>query len=444
LNVVHISASDLGGGAARAAYRLHVGLRRAGCESTMLVVDKRSDDFHVARYQFQLSLAERLKRRVRNRVLKWNWQTYEAKRPKGLEPFSSDQSQVGGDVSLALPLSGIINLHWVAGFIDYNQFFSRVPNRTPVVWTLHDMNPFTGGCHYALGCSAYISGCGSCPQLGSTTQRDLAFTIFHRKRRAVLNVANNRLHIVSPSHWLARQAGESAVFRNLEISVIPNGLDVDSFQPRNKQVAREALGIDQKAKVVLFIAESISVHRKGLDLLLDALDALSDVQGLCLLTAGSGNFMVQHKVAHCHMNHVNSDRILSVIYSAADVLVAPSRQENLAQTAIEAMACGTPVVAFQVGGFLDIVRPGLTGLLAKAADVRELRDCIARLLSDSALRAEMAANCRQVVLKEYSLELQAKRYLCLYESLSGEQVSQSPDAQMKSYLSTGKMALASQ
>jgi glycosyltransferase involved in cell wall biosynthesis len=305
----------------------------------------------------------------------------------------------------------------VAGFVDYSSIFVDRQQGVPVVWTLHDMNPFTGGCHYDAGCQAYISGCGSCPQLGSTTKRDLAYAIFRRKYRALSSVLARKTRIVSPSHWLAREARKSMLFRELEISIIPYGLDVKTFQPRTKLAARGALGIETGIKVILFVADQIDNKRKGFDLLLSAVESLGNWRNILLLTVGGGNYVLRTDLPHCHIGQVNSDKLLPAVYSAADVFVIPSRQDNLAQTALEAVACGTPVVGFDSGGMGEIVRPGITGLLAKPDNVRELRDCIAKLLTDPILQSEIAANCRRIAIEEYSLELQAKRYVDLYKSL---------------------------
>jgi glycosyltransferase involved in cell wall biosynthesis len=417
LQVVHVSTRDIVGGAARAAFRLHLGLRELGLASTMLVADKRSDETNVACYQPSSSLIERVKRRLRSDAQKRVWRSYASTRPMGLEPFNSDQSTFGEGLSAALFSHDIVNLHWIAGFGDYASFFADVPHRMPVVWTLHDMNPFAGGCHYDAGCQAYIGGCGSCPQLGSNTKHDLAYAIFQRKHRALSRIPVRNLRIVSPSRWLAQEARKSMLFQKFEVSVIPCGLDLETFQPRNKHAAREALGLELDAKVVLFVADQIGNSRKGLDLVLAALDSLGDRHGVQLLTVGNGKCMVPSNFYHSHIGQVNSDRILSTIYSAADVFVVPSRQEAFGQTAIEALACGTPVVGFRVGGIAETVTPGLTGLLAEPENVRELRDCIAKLLTDSSLRTEMAANCHRVAKEEYSLQLQAGRYLDLYQSL---------------------------
>jgi glycosyltransferase involved in cell wall biosynthesis len=416
-NILHLSNSDISGGAARAAYRLHVELCKLGCQSKMLVADKRSNDLSVEHYRPPSSLFDRLKHRRRIIAQRRTLQSYAATRPKGLELFSSDRSQFGSSVAAAMPSCDVVNLHWVAGFVDYQSFFTQVATRMPVVWTLHDMNPFTGGCHYDCGCSAYVKECGRCPQLGSASRRDLAHTIFHRKRRALSDPAIRKICIVSPSNWLAQSAANSALFRDLEIRVIPNGVDLSIFQPRGQLAAREVLGIPPDSKVILFVAHRLDNNRKGSDLLLSALDALSIPNGVFVITVGSGTFEYGKKFSHYHLGQIDSDPILSIIYSAADVFVIPSRQDNLPLTALEALACGTPVIGFRTGGVSEIVRPGITGLLAEPKNARDLRDCIAKLLVDSSLRNAMAVNCRQVAIEDYSINLQAIRYSDLYRDL---------------------------
>jgi glycosyltransferase involved in cell wall biosynthesis len=385
-------------------------------DSRMLVAHKTSDDPNVACYIPPSSLIERLRRRFRNGVRRRALRSYASTRPEGLELFSSDQSQYGGDPIAALPPNTIANLHWVSGFVDYSSVFD-LSLRSHIVWTLHDMNPITGGCHYNAGCRAYISGCGSCPQLGSTAKHDLAYAIFQRKHRALSRIPVRNIRVVSPSRWLADEACKSVLFRELSISVIPYGLDVEAFQPRDKVAARMALGLASEAKVVLFVAADVGSQRKGFDLLLSALKELDGCQGIQLLTVGGGKCVLPTELSHCHVGEVNSDRILSAVYSAADVFVIPSRQDNLPLTALEALACGTPVIGFGSGGMPDIVRPYITGLLARPEDVRDLRDAIATLLGDSNLRHELSVSCRQIATREYGLEVQASRYIKLYKSL---------------------------
>jgi glycosyltransferase involved in cell wall biosynthesis len=421
MKVVHLNTYDISGGAARSAYRLHMALSRAGCDSTMFVSQSSSDDPTVVQSRPpRQNFLSRLHNHVRYRRIDRDFARYGISRPDGYERFSDDRSPHGTDLVNQLPISDVINLHWIAGFVDYRTFFTAIPRVTPIVWTMHDMNAFTGGCHYSMGCSQYIKQCGACPQLGSSSPKDLAYQVWRRKRKTFARIAAKRLHLVSPSRWLAREVKESFLGRAFNVSVIPYGVDVDAFAPRDRQTARSFLGIPQQARVVLFLSDALNNARKGYPLLAQALAGLNNVAEIFLLSLGRGQPAVDTKTPQLHFGYVDNDRVLSFIYSAADVYVIPSLQDNLPNTVLEAMACGTPVIGFDVGGIPDMVRPGSTGLLARRADVNSLRDSISELLQDATRRATMAANCRRIAINEYALEVQARRYTDLYESIVEE------------------------
>jgi len=199
--------------------------------------------------------------------------------------------------------------------------------------------------------------------------------------------------------------------------VIPNGLDTNVFAPRDQGAARGELGIAPSAKVILFAADGINVRRKGLHLLLDALRGLHFEGQVVLLSVGSGNAPAVEGFSHVHLPSLDDDERLSRIYSAANIFVAPSEQDNLPNTVLESMACGVPVASFSVGGIPDAVRPGLTGYLARPGDVADLRAVICRLLERDDERAQMSRTCRSVAVQEYALEVQARRYRDLYNEL---------------------------
>jgi len=420
MRILHINATDNIGGAGRAAYRLHTGLRRIGQDSAMFVLRRSSSDPDVIAFTPATDLFSRLRRRLRWEWINRSFTRYRNSRPEGLELFSDARTQYGPAPLRRLPLCDVINLHWVAGLVDYTSFFAQVPQHTPVVWTLHDMNAFTGGCHYDHGCGKYRDRCGACPQLGSEDERDLSRHVWERKRRASSQVEPGRLHIVTPSRWLAREAERSALLARLPVSIIPNSLDPDVFVPRERKVARAALQIPQEAAVVLFVSDSTVNRRKGFTLLAQALAGLSDLPDLFLVSLGRGRPSLEGTVPHRHLGHLGDDRLLALVYSAADLFVIPSLQDNLPNTVLEAMACGTPVVGFDVGGIPDMVRPGVTGVLAPVGDVNALREAIAELLQDPARRAEMSKNCRRIAVEEYALEVQARRYVELYEWMLGQ------------------------
>jgi glycosyltransferase involved in cell wall biosynthesis len=253
--------------------------------------------------------------------------------------------------------------------------------------------------------------------LGSADNFDLSAAIFRRKRTAYDRLQPEKVRIVTPSRWLSREASRSVLFRRFEITTIPNGLDTEVFRPRTRTVAREVFGIPQEMRIIMFAAQSLDNYRKGLDLLIAALDGLNASGKIGVVSVGDGRPFGALYGNHFPLGELKSERLMSFAYSTADVFVSPSREDNLPNVLVEAMACGTPTVAFEVGGIPDIIRPGVTGLLATAEDVRSLRHAILVILSDDEKRKSMSRASRRIALHEYRLELQAERYRRMYEQL---------------------------
>lgn len=415
MNILHLSTHDITGGAARSAYRLHQGLGRRGHQSRMLVSTKASHDPYVVTVDLPADLLSRVRRRLRRKRIERDFARYRPSRPAGLEAFSDDRTPGEAALVRLLPECDVINLHWVAGLLDHPSFFSSVPRVRPIVWTLHDMNALTGGCHYDLGCRRHATQCGACPQLGSPDPGDLASQVWQRKSEALSGVPPRALHIVAPSRWLARTAKQSALLARFPVTVIPYGIDLEVFAPRDRRAAREVLGIPQAARVVLFLADVLSNGRKGFDLLMRALQGcVHKVDHLALMSLGHNPPPNELPVPWFHFGFLADDRLLSLMYSAADVFVIPSRQDNLPNTVLEALACGLPCIGFDVGGISDMVRAGVTGLLAPSNDVDGLERATVELLGDEARRRTMARTCRAVCLAEYALDRQAQRYAELY------------------------------
>ena len=417
LNILHLNTYDIIGGAARAAHRLHRGLLSLGYDSSMFVAARHSDDPTISALIPPSGLKYSLIRLLRRVMIKCSFIRYLRNRPDCYEIFSDDRSQFGSFHLPQLPAPNIINLHWVARFIDYGFFFKGVTELYPVVWTLHDMNAFTGGCHYNNGCQNYKSKCGNCPQLGSTRASDLSYQIWRRKNKIFKKIRPNRLHIVATNKWMATEAKNSGLLRDFPVTTIPYGLDTSVFSPRDRQTSRYALEIPRNSRVVLFVADSTTHQRKGFTLLLEALKGIKDLKSLFLLSIGNGEPVMGDHIPHLHLGHIDNDRLLSLVYSAADLFVIPSLQDNFPNTVLESMACGTPVAGFAVGGIIDMIRPEVTGLLAPQQDINALGNAIVKLLPDSIRLKKMAEDCRRLVVEEYSLEVQAKRYLELYKEI---------------------------
>jgi len=413
MKIAIVNTCANGGGAARAANRLHEGLRRAGHESIMYVLQGQGDG--VICYAPSASLIHMVQRKIRSSLNVHALSRYSGRRPEGLETFTDSRTPVGKAIVGQLPSCDVVNLHWVAGFVDY----ACIPllGEKPMVWTLHDMNPFTGGCHYDNGCDKYRTSCGACPQLGSGQENDLASRIWHRKQKAIRRLNPERFHLVAPSKWLADQARQSTLFRRFPVSVIPNGLDTGAFAPRKTDTLRQIYGIAPDDHVLLFLADSITNERKGLRFLLDAVQSINDTSKLVLMSVGQGIANVAESIRYIQLGRMEDDRMLSLIYSMADVFVVPSIQDNLPNTVLESIASGTPVIGFDIGGIPDMVREGESGLLVPARNVASLKSAIEALLWNDELRKSMAAKCREIAVKEYDLSIQAQAYSSLYSQV---------------------------
>jgi len=418
MKILHLGTNDIIGGAARASFRVHWALRKQGYDSTVLVAHRHSHDPTVSALVPSTDLSTRLQRHLRRRQILGDFARYHATRPKNLEPFNEDRSVHAFDLVKQLPPCDVINLHWVSGFLDYHAFFSALPQRTSVVWLLHDMNVLTGGCHYDDDCGRHMTGCGACPQLGSADPEDLSRQVWKRKQEVFSALEANRLHIVAPSRWMFELIKGSPLLSKFPVTLIPYGIDLEEFAPRDRSFAREVLGIPQGAQVVMFVSENLTNRRKGFSLLTAALSGLTQTHNLFLLSVGKGKPPVTDLLPCLHIGQVWDDRWLSLIYSAADLFVIPSLHDNLPNTVLESMACGTPVVGFDVGGIPDMVRSGTTGLLVPVGDSVALGHAVTHLLNTPSTCRQMAAECRKIVIEEYSYELLAKRYAALYESVS--------------------------
>jgi len=411
MKVVLINTSDTEGGAARAAYRLHQGLQGIGVSSQMLVKNKKSGDPNVIGSQTGIgNKFDKIISTISNSPLRLY-----PERNRGI--FSSQWLPDSLAAKVAKIQPDIINLHWVCG--GYMQVESVPKFNKPLVWTLHDMWPFTGGCHYSEECDRYTKSCGSCPQLHSSKDSDLSRWVWHRKAQAWKNL---NLTLVTPSHWLAECAKSSSLLQEYPISVIANGLDPEVYKPLNRRLVRESLNLPQNKQLVLFGAmQGIEDRWKGFPLLVPALQSLSKSEWqdkIELLVFGSSQPENPINVGFkTHYLGRLKDESLAKVYAAADVMVVPSRYEAFGQTASEALACGTPVVAFDVTGLKDIVDRQQNGYLAKPYETEDLARGIAWVLEDPDRHQKLCRSARLKVEEKFTLQVQARAYKNLYEEI---------------------------
>lgn len=311
----------------------------------------------------------------------------------------------------------IVNLHWIGkGFVSLEEI-ARLPQ--PLVWTLHDMWPLTGGCHYSGGCTRFHTQCGACPILHSSREHDLSAWVWRRKRRAWSGLP---LTLVAPSRWMAEQAQKSARFAGATVRVIPYGIDASLYQPLDRRFARQTLGLPQDKRLALFGAVSAtSVPRKGFAYLQQALHHVAamghtDVELVVFGSSAPPNAPDLGMPVH-YLGKLSDDVSLALTYAAADLFVAPSIEDNLPNTVMEALACGTPVVAFHVGGIPDMVQHQENGYLASPFSVEELAQGMMWVMEDEARHQRLSATARATVERRYTLAQQAQQYSDLYQEL---------------------------
>lgn len=413
MNLLILNTFDSEGGAAIATHRMHRGLRSIGVDSHMLVQEKKTDDPHVTGPQSKLQKAIAM---LRPHVERIPLGFYKSRKNVIFSPAWIPE-RIASQISDMSP--DIVHLFWVnAGFLKIESIGKF---DVPVVWTLHDMWPFTGGCHYDDGCGRFEKSCGNCPILGSERETDLSKRTLIRKQESW---KEEPITIVATSRWLADMARSSTLFRNRRIEVIPNGIDQEQYKPADKQAARAVYNLPQDKRLVLFSAFSAtSDKRKGNQFLEQALEEMSragwgDRVELVVIGAShppARSSSLGMKVHYMGRLHDEVSQVL--LYSAADVLVAPSMQENLSNTVMESLACGTPVVAFDIGGMPDMIDHQKSGYLAVPFDHIDLAKGIIWVLEEEGRRFALGKKARQTVLERYTLATVADRYLRLYQSL---------------------------
>lgn len=410
MRILHLAMHE-NTGAGRAAMRLHEGLIQLGQQSSVLTGRKTSSLKSVYQLGFTDSTLKETQFILVNKFLN-------PKLNKKTSVFSINvtPSQVIKKIRTLNP--DIINLHWVGWeFISIEEVKAL---KVPIVWTLQDMWPFTGGCHYSEGCEQYTKSCGNCPQLNTNKQQDLSHWVWQRKARAWKNL---NLAIAAPSHWIADCTQRSSLFKDVKIEVIPFCLNTQKYHPISQKSARKVLNLPNDKSLILFGAfRATDDYRKGFHLLKAAIHELA-VSGWAtkveFVVFGSPEpenpLNLEFKVHY--LDHLNDDLSLALVYSAADVMVVPSLQESFGQTASESLACGTPVVAFNTTGLKDIIDHHINGYLAEPYQIEDLAHGIAWVLEDPERHQILRKAARRKAEESFSLKLQAQRYVELYSRL---------------------------
>jgi glycosyltransferase involved in cell wall biosynthesis len=413
VKVLIVNSSDLTGGAARAAYRIHKGLCGIGINSKMLVQYKTSDDKTVIGPTNKFKKGLNFLRPALDSSVKYFVGGSKAIFSPAWFPFSNIPAQIN---SIS---PDIVHFHWICDGMLRIEDLKRV--NKPIIWTFHDMWAFTGGCHCSNDCDRFQQSCGNCPQLNRRSKNDLSQSVMRRKKKAW---GKSDITIVTPSNWLAKCVKESSLFKGKgrRIDIIHNGLDLDQFKPVDKTTARRIWNLPINKKLILYGArDATSDKNKGFDLLYEALKRLINKwpgkAELVVFGSSEPKNPLDFGLPVHYLGYLHDEISLSLLYAAADVMVVPSRQESFGQTVSESLACGTPAVAFSVTGLIDIIDHRTNGYLAKPFDVSDLSFGIDWILYDENRYKMLCIKAREKAAACFDIDIIAKQYADLYESI---------------------------
>jgi len=311
---------------------------------------------------------------------------------------------VGQDIARhpAIQAADILHLNWINnGFLSLKSMEALQALGKPIVWSMHDMWPFTGGCHYSGDCRNYELACNQCLFLNNPGPRDMAWQSWNRKRDFYKKL---NWKFIATSKWLMQEASKSPLLENADVRVVPNPVDTDLFSPKDKMEMRKLLNLPTDKKLILFVAMDVNESRKGFTFLEHALWHLRQERPI----------WEKLSFKQYHLGFLEEEEKMVAAYNACDVYIMPSLEDNLPNTVLEASACGLPVVAFNTGGIPEMVEHHKSGFLAKRLDVLDLANGIEWVLGEG--RDELGAFARKKMLEGFSFRVIAHQYKSVYDT----------------------------
>ena len=416
MRVLIVNTSERTGGAAVAASRLMEALNNNGVKAKMLVRDKETDRLTVAAVPGQKWMQFYF---LWERFVVWLRLYFNRK-----HLFEVDIANCGADVT-QLPEfqeADVVHLHWInQGMLSLKGIRKILNTGKPVVWTMHDIWPATAICHLTLDCRNFETQCAHCRLLpGSGSTNDLSTQIWKRKQQ-MLN--DRQITFVTCSQWLAGEAQKSALLKGQRVVSIPNPIDTHIYTPKDKQQARQRVGLPTEGRIILFASQRVTNRNKGMGYLLEACRLLAEQYPekkeditVAILGGHAEEIEGQLPFRTCPLGYVNDEQRIVDIYNAADVFVLPSLSENLPNTIMEAMACGVPSVGFRIGGIPEEIDHQQNGYVADYCSSEDLARGIWWTLYEADHEVVRKA-CLQKVAHNYSQQSVANHYLEVYESL---------------------------
>lgn len=421
MKVLIVNTSERIGGAAVAASRLMESLNNNGVKAKMLVRDKQSEQITV----IQLTQSKMNKIRFMwERFVIWS-----ANRFNKNNLFAVSIANTGTDIT-SLPEfkeADVIHLHWInQGLLSLNDIKKIADTGKPMVWTMHDMWPSTAICHHARECIKYQESCAFCPFLNNNgSAKDLSYKVF-RKKQTVYNDAN--ITFVACSKWLRSLAEKSLLLANKKVTNIPNPININLFKPSDKKAARTALKLPLDKYLILFGSVKITDKRKGIDYMVEACQLLINKHPelkdkLAVVVVGNQSDALKELIPLpvYPLSFVRQEKAMIEIYDAVDIFVTPSLEENLPNTIMEAMACGTPCVGFNIGGIPEMIDHQQNGYIAEYKSAADFANGIYWTLVQSDY-SSLSKDAIKKVATHYSEGVVAKRYIDIYTKLTRKDV----------------------
>lgn len=417
LKVLLVNTYDVGG-AAIACIRLHFALLKAGVQSKILTLHR--SNFKTPAMEVFAPEDDIMSKLNQKFIRRKNHQLQTSLKLAENVSLSGKYSMPIADYDITqspwFEWADIVNLHWVNELVDIAEFLPKAGSK-PLVWTMHDMHGFTGGCHYSLGCQGFKSSCEECPMLEKSNQPSLAHAFWKQKHKAFKNIKPN-LNIVTPSKWLSEVSKSSSLFERFPHFPIANGINTQIFKHLDQLTCRKNLNLPQDVYLLLGVGQHLGDERKGFGYLMSCLPLLAHHQNVSLVLVGSQPNQVDesYPIPVIHAGTFKDEESLAELYNAADLLVAPSIEDNLPNVVVEALCCGLPTVGFAVGGMTQLVQHGENGFLDNSIGSQSLAGLISTALETPFTLPQRQAIAAKAA-ESYSQAVQAENYIALFEQI---------------------------
>ncbi len=415
LKILILSSYDVGG-ASIAAIRLHLALLKAGIQSRLLTLHKSGGNIP-EHYQYQPQAGWKSKIELKFRQRAEHQQKNSLHLPKGQSlsgEFSMPLASYDITDSHHWKWADVVNIHWVNEWISLENLVAKAGQK-PMIWTMHDMHAFTGGCHYSHSCLGFEMECNNCPMLIHSSIPQLA-NQFWKSKKTALYVHQPKLRIVAPSQWMVDLAAKSSLFSEFTGSRIFNSLDTSVFKPLPQEMCAAVLGLPRNKKIMLSVIQSLKDRRKGFFILIEALKKVPDPENWVLCTVGKlHDETTEIGVEHIHLGSIQDERLMAIVYNSAHVFVHPATEDNLPNVVVEALCCGLSVAGFQIGGMPEMVIQGENGILTSNISPEGLLNAIKETSTIQSRKTQIAEAAHQT----FSGSEHVKQFLQVAEQLVG-------------------------